>query len=294
MLNLKYLEAFILTADCGSFRKAAEAMFITPSALIKQINLLEEETGVPLFERTPRGLHLTASGRSLYTDGKHLLEEAEHALERARRRNDDLDQVIRVGTSPVSPADTIASVWGNVYAKWPQLKIEIVPFSNSPYAVSRLFRNFGDEIDLICGVTDTVHLHYRRCSGLTIEHLRVNAAVPFHHPLAARESLSLNDFRNQTILLMSEGKMGVMDQIRHHIQTECPDAGILDFDMYDMSVFNRCEETGAILIITEKWLRAHPVLKMISIDWDFTIPYGILYARNPSEKVKRFITSIQS
>lgn len=46
-------------ADAGSFNKAAEKAFITPTAVIKQINLLEEGLGVKLFERTHRGLNLT-------------------------------------------------------------------------------------------------------------------------------------------------------------------------------------------------------------------------------------------
>lgn len=292
MLNLKHLEAFIMSAESGSFRRTAEAMYITPSALIKQINLLEEETGVPLFDRTPRGLKLTAAGESLYSDGKLILEQVHNALQRARRQTENLDHVIRIGTSPVSPADTIASVWETIYSKWPQLKIEIVPFSNSPEAVNRLFGSFGDEIDMICGVTDPVHLQYRKCSGMMLEQIRINVAVPFHHPLSAKKELSPEDLDGYEVLLMSEGKMEAMDQIRAELISVCQNIRILDFDMYDMQVFNRCEERGSILIITEKWLRAHPVLKMIDMKWDFTIPYGILYGLNPSDKVKRFLSYI--
>ena len=53
------LETFIRVADAGSFNKAAEESFITPTAVIKQINLLEDSLGCKLFDRTYRGLHLT-------------------------------------------------------------------------------------------------------------------------------------------------------------------------------------------------------------------------------------------
>ena len=62
------LETFLRVADAGSFNKAAEKSYITPTAVIKQINLLEAELGVKLFERTHRGLHLTKAGKSLYQD----------------------------------------------------------------------------------------------------------------------------------------------------------------------------------------------------------------------------------
>ena len=62
------LETFIRVADAGSFNKAAEESYITPTAIIKQINLLEDSLGVKLFERTRRGLTLTKAGRSMYQD----------------------------------------------------------------------------------------------------------------------------------------------------------------------------------------------------------------------------------
>lgn len=56
------LDTFIQVAEVGSFSKAAAALYITPTAVIKQMNLLEATVGVPLFVRTHRGLTLTAAG----------------------------------------------------------------------------------------------------------------------------------------------------------------------------------------------------------------------------------------
>ncbi len=60
------LETFIRVADAGSFNKAAEESYITPTAVIKQLNLLEASLDVKLFKRTHRGLTLTKAGKSLY------------------------------------------------------------------------------------------------------------------------------------------------------------------------------------------------------------------------------------
>lgn len=49
------LDTFLRVEDTGSFNKAAEESYITPTAVIKQINLLEAELDVKLFERTHRG-----------------------------------------------------------------------------------------------------------------------------------------------------------------------------------------------------------------------------------------------
>lgn len=61
----KHLETFICVADFGSFSKAADKLYISSTAVIKQINLLEQELGLQLFERTHRGISLTKAGRSI-------------------------------------------------------------------------------------------------------------------------------------------------------------------------------------------------------------------------------------
>ena len=67
------LDTFIQVADAGSFSKAAEALFISSTAVMKQINLLEGSLEVQLFNRTPRGLTLTNAGKSYYQDAKYMI-----------------------------------------------------------------------------------------------------------------------------------------------------------------------------------------------------------------------------
>lgn len=68
MMYNPQLETFICAADEGSFSKAAEKMYISAPAVIKQINSLEGSLGLQLFDRTHRGLSLTSAGESLYSD----------------------------------------------------------------------------------------------------------------------------------------------------------------------------------------------------------------------------------
>ena len=65
------LETFIAVADAGSFTKAAEKLYISSTAVIKQINTLEGYLDVSLFERLHRGLLLTEAGKVYYRDEKY-------------------------------------------------------------------------------------------------------------------------------------------------------------------------------------------------------------------------------
>lgn len=81
------LETFLQAADAGSFNKAAEQLFITPTAVIKQINLLESALDVQLFHRTHRGLQLTKAGVSLYKDAKYVIQYCKDSVSRAKKRH---------------------------------------------------------------------------------------------------------------------------------------------------------------------------------------------------------------
>ena len=76
------LDTFIRVAEAGSFSKAAQESFITPTAVIKQMNLLESRLGLTLFHRSHQGLSLTRAGRSLLADARHIVrysQESTHA-----------------------------------------------------------------------------------------------------------------------------------------------------------------------------------------------------------------------
>lgn len=57
------LTAFVRVADSGSFNKAAEALYVSPPAVMKQINALETHLDMKLLERTNHGVRLTPAGQ---------------------------------------------------------------------------------------------------------------------------------------------------------------------------------------------------------------------------------------
>ena len=66
MMYNPQLDTFICVVESGSFSKAAEKLYISPTAVIKQINSLEASLDLKLFSRTHRGLVVTDAGQSIY------------------------------------------------------------------------------------------------------------------------------------------------------------------------------------------------------------------------------------
>lgn len=103
MLFNSQLETFVVVADEGSFSKAAEKLFISTTAVIKQINTLEEDTNIQLFQRSFKGVSLTEAGKSFYSDAKYIIKYLEDSVNRAKTITSG-DNTIKVGTSIMTPS----------------------------------------------------------------------------------------------------------------------------------------------------------------------------------------------
>lgn len=85
MLYHPLLDTFVCAADCGSLSRAAEKLFLSPTAVKKQLDSLEKLLDLQLLERTHQGVKLTPAGEALYRDALYLAEYSRSALEKARK-----------------------------------------------------------------------------------------------------------------------------------------------------------------------------------------------------------------
>ncbi len=285
------LETFLRVADAGSFSKAAEESFITPTAVIKQINLLEAELAVRLFERSHRGLTLTKAGKSLYQDAKYIIQYCRDSVTRAKNAMQEDTNIIRIGTSPMTPAQLLMPLWPGIQSRCPDMKFQIVPFENTPENAREILANLGKTIDVIGGIFDETMLKLRGCAGLTLSREPFCCAVSVHHQLAVKDKLTIQDLYGENLLLMCREWSHYVDALRDDIWKNHPKIRIVDFEFYNMDVFNRCESTNDILLAISGWANVHPMLKVIPVDWNFSIPYGLLHSPAPSETVERFLNA---
>lgn len=283
------LETFLRVADAGSFNKAAEEAFITPTAVIKQINSLEDSLGVKLFDRTHRGLTLTKAGRSMYQDAKYIIGYCRDSVTRAKNAMLEDSNIIRVGSSPMTPAQLLMRLWSKVQKLHPDMKFQIVPFENTPENAREILGNLGKNIDIVGGIFDETMLSLRGCAGLELVRGPFCCAVSIHHRLAEKDRLKISDLDGENLMLMHRGWSHYVDQLRDDLWQNHPKINIIDFDFYNMDIFNRCENSDNVLLAIPGWANVHPLLKVIPVEWNHSIPYGILHSIEPSPAVKRFL-----
>ncbi|MEM7431876.1 MAG: LysR family transcriptional regulator [Pseudomonadota bacterium] len=100
--SLRGLRTFCIAARLQSFQEAGKVLFITASAVSHQIKSLEQELGVPLFERGGRELKLTATGQALYEDVGSLIEQLDGVI--SDYKNSGRRSTIRISVQPFLPA----------------------------------------------------------------------------------------------------------------------------------------------------------------------------------------------
>lgn len=292
MMYNPQLETFICVVEAGSFSKAAEKLFISAPAVIKQINSLENSLDLQLFERTHRGLDVTEAGRSLYQDAKYLIRYSKESVDRARAAMDNDDEVIRVGISPMTPPEVFVELWPKIQEIYPEMKFKLITFENTPENAREILANMGQNIDVIAGIFDQTMLKFRGCDGTEISREPFCVAVSIHHRLAKKERITLDDLAGENLMLMQRGWSYYGDMLRDDVRKNHPEIHIVDFDLYNVEAFNRCENNNEVLLAFKSWESVHPLIRIIPVEWDYTMPFGILHSKTPSDKVKRLIKAI--
>ena len=287
------LETFLAVADCGSFTKASERLYISATAVMKQMNSLEKHLGLKLVERTPNGVRLTPAGEVIYRDAKFLMDYSQKSIASARAATHTYDTTFCVGTSLLNPAKPFMDLWYRVNKDFPDYKLHLVPFEDDHEGIVSEIKQLGEKFDFLIGVCDSrTWLSY--CQFLPLGRYRKMVAVSREHRLAGKKRLEIEDLYGETLMMVRRGDSGVNDEIRNDLERNHPQIHIEDTpQFYDLSVFNRCAETGNVLLTIECWQEVHPGLVSIPVNWDYSIPYGLLYSLDAPEDVLRFVKAVE-
>ena len=287
------LAVFVCVADCGSFTRAASNLYISPTAVMKQMNALEAHLDLKLIERSSHGIRLTPAGEVIYQDAKFLFDYSRRSIENARQAMQAYDTTFCVGTSLLNPAKPFMDLWYQVNRDFPGYRLHLVPFEDDHEGILSEIGGLGEKFDFLVAVCDS-RLWLDKCRMLTLGSCRKMCAVSRDHPLAGKKRLQIADLHGETLMMVKPGDSEVNDRLRADLQREHPQIRIEDMPrFYDISVFNRCAETGNVLLTLECWKDVHPGLVTIPVDWDYQIPYGLLYAPDPPEDVRRFVKAVE-
>lgn len=197
-MNLRDLRYLVALADERHFGKAAERCFVSQPTLSAQIRKLEEYLGVPLVERQPRRVALTATGVKIVQRARLLLQEADAIVELAKTDRDPLAGPLKLALIPTVGPYLLPHIVGRLRRELPRLKLMLYEYQTEPL----LERLRAGEIDV--GILALpVAMDGLEAAPLYEEPFML--AVPASHALADRERVKVEDLRGETLLLLEDG-----------------------------------------------------------------------------------------
>ncbi|TGP55017.1 LysR family transcriptional regulator [bacterium M00.F.Ca.ET.159.01.1.1] len=125
-INLKLLQTFLLAAENGSFRRAAEESNRSPSAVSMQIRDLEEQIGISLFIRTAQRASLTPEGQVLFEEIANAMSQVQTSLDRlteiaARRKGK-----VQIACAPTLAASRLGDILATFKLRYPRSIVEVI------------------------------------------------------------------------------------------------------------------------------------------------------------------------
>lgn len=211
-MNLRHLKFFVKLAETEHMAKAAEELDISQPSLSYAINSLEDELGVPLFEKDGRNIKLTNYGKIYLDYVKRSLAE----LKEGTKYIDELTDVnrghINLGFTFTMGQDLIPRLVRE-FKNNPEMKN--ISFSFKQGTTSELVKDLiNDDLDLIFASKPNDHLLHEQINPIHLIDQEIMAAVPFNHPLANQDSVTLAQLSHYPFVLYSK-KSGLRSDIDH-------------------------------------------------------------------------------
>ncbi|MBO4410852.1 MAG: LysR family transcriptional regulator [Lachnospiraceae bacterium] len=286
------LDSFMMVAKTGSFTKAGDALHLSSTGVMKQINLLEEDLGVTLFNRSSKGVSLTNAGMYLFAESHNLKDLSVTIRTQIRLLPDEMKHVIRIGISPINPMDDFIKIW-HASPRADQFCVTLVSIPTDINAALPEALKDADYSDIgFCSETSVDQ--FVSTEAFFFTKYRVTLAVPISHPLAKKKQLSAEDLRGETLVLPSRGMPEFADRFSKALKNQFPDITVKKTpQFYDLQLFNRCSDEGRLLLSLECWDHLHPEMVNLPVDWNWELPYGLIYKKDARKDVLDFIEAFK-
>ncbi|CCI84709.1 LysR family transcriptional regulator [Lactobacillus pasteurii] len=273
-MDTRRLNIFVDVCKTKNFSETARRLYVTRSAIIQQINKLEEELDTKLFERETHSIKLTEAAKRILPLAKKMV-----SLE------DDMVDIV----SSLSKTITI----GTIFAKQPILM-------NKAIAKNVDFRHkFNIEFEMLYGLTninpdiDFIETYEANkliddaFDFLPLLYKNIYIAMPENNPLSKKQTIDFDDLKGYSVAMVQNGISVMSDSIKEQFD-HYPEITIKNYGVYDSAFFAKAQYNNYLICIAdgiEANLKSY-VFRPLNID--LKAQYGLYYRKDASEPAKKF------
>ena len=204
-MELRHLRYFIAVAETGSLTVAAERrLYTSQPSLSRQIRDLEEEVGAELFNRSARGVELTAAGKAFLDHARLALSQVDAATEAARRASQPSKQVFALGFLTGQEMTWLPRAMQVLRDELPKIDVTV----SSHYSPDLADAVARGKLDLaFLRAEPGFDLDYR-----VVSREKLIVLMPSDHPLTERDSIRPEDFKGEPFILATN-KATVLNKV---------------------------------------------------------------------------------
>lgn len=236
-MNTFQLTCFLAVAEYLNFTQAANHLHVTHPAVSQQIQSLEKELNVKLFERSTRSVRLTEEGKAFLSDAQQIVTISEQAKKRfSSTTSSEKVTLLTLGCSSFSCMLFLSKSLRMLHTLYPDLhpQLQIIPFKH-------IYKALEDgELDVVVSSKEDVSL---KIHALYKEIMKVPMVCicSSDHPLAHCKAVSLNDLKNFPLALLIPSKeVYSLTQLQSQLIDDRP-----------LSMLYLCETTDSIIVLVK-------------------------------------------
>lgn len=195
-MTFEQIDCFIAAVHADTFFDAAELLHTTQSTLSKQIQKLEKELNLQLFDRSRRNAVLTPAGELFYREAQELSRQYHQLLHRMALYQTTQTQQLSVGTLPILSQYHLTGSFRLFQKEHPEIPLTLTEAEETEL-IEGIEKERFSMILARESLIDMKHYHF-----FPIATDRICVMLPEDHPLATCKALSVNELKTQSFLLM--------------------------------------------------------------------------------------------
>lgn len=187
---------FFAVVEEGSFSSAAKRLFISQPALSYQISVLEDELGIPLFDRKKNRVFLNESGREFYKECKNLYEQYQEIYQKIRKTPNN---EIRIGFTGAFENRELLNVISQFKKLEPNVTFSFIKNNFEGSALDLI----NEKVDISFGIQST----FKNLDSISYLHLydyEICIICSYQNPLSDKNEISLKELQNENFIFMNK------------------------------------------------------------------------------------------
>lgn len=255
-LELRQLHYFSTLAKELHYRKAAELLFISQSALSQQIKQLENVLGLLLFDRSNKKVVLTEAGLLFYRDVQQIMGKVDHALTNLKHYKDGHTGQISIGFVASAMASILPDLLKAFHTDCPKIKFQLDELNNA----DQLKALELEQLDI--GFMRSNHLP----SGFRSHQVKTetfSVVLPSKHPISASNFVDVGALRDEHFILLPNEKS----------------------PLYYQQILDLCADQGFMPKVAHRSIHAPTIFRLVENGMGLSIiPSSLAVSENPNIK----------